>query len=528
MKKLFAALLAALLCVCLCASALAETGATLVRTYNGGTPSLISDTNRYHNNYAMTDIELNPLTEEHYYSFLHEDGWITASDMNAADTINNDGVFDVNGNIIVPFEYADLKVHNHDWIVGIKLSAGTSENYDYSANNKTEFFVITGADVYYTPTGKIASLTRDQYLDSAVNKDHLAVQDRATGVITLYDSTFTAVETLKSLYATPEKALPKIGTFRLDGRYGLKDGQGNIILDAIYRSIYVSEKYPEYATFEKTDANEIRRTGLLSTTDGTVIIPAAYDSIKVAYTLPTNEQGVYGGYNAHGYFTVVLDNKVGFVDINGVETVAPKYSSEIATLNGASYSLTDLTGATLIVAADGVETSVSGYKKVTALNYCSGIFYQVETNDGLRGVIDWHGNEILPAVYEYSIKATGDGKYLLVSPDYKSSELYELTYPSAATAAPAATEVPAAPEAPAAADHPAATLLNTAITLLSADAASNGVAVSGIITSASALIGTANPAVTALLDSANSLLGLDPAANAATVITLLTTALGML
>ena len=50
MKKLFAALLAALLCVCLCASALAETGATLVRTYTGGTPSLISDTNRYHNN----------------------------------------------------------------------------------------------------------------------------------------------------------------------------------------------------------------------------------------------------------------------------------------------------------------------------------------------------------------------------------------------------------------------------------------------------------------------------------------------
>lgn len=439
MKKLCTSLLAALLCICLCVSALAETGVTLVRTYTGGSPNLISDTNRYNNNYAMTDVNLNPLTEEHYYSFMQQKGWITASDSNVQDTLNNEGVLDTDGNIIVPFQYADLKMRSHEWIVAIKLGAGTSDNYDYTGNNKTEFYLISGVDVYNTETGVVASLTRDQYIDSAVNAGHLAIQDRVTGVITLYDANFNAVETLKSLYTGPQKALDKINTFRQDGRYGLKDGQGNVIMEASYRYIYLPSGKSEYATFEKTDANEIVRTGLLSTADGSVIIPAAYDKIETTFNLPTNKYGSYSGYNAFGYFTVVRDNKVGFVDVNGNETVAPKYSKEISTLNGASYSLTDLTGATLIVAADGVETSVAGYKKVTAMSYCSGIFYQVETNDGKYGLIDWHGKEIVPATNDYRMKATGDGKYLIVSPDYKSSELYELIYP-ASPAAPVAEE----------------------------------------------------------------------------------------
>ena len=54
------------------------------------------------------------------------------------------------------------------------------------------------------------------------------------------------------------------------------------------------------------------------------------------------------------------------------------------------------------------------------------MFYRVNTEDYDYGMIDWHGNVVLPAQYT-SIDASGDGLYVLADVDYETQELYEVT-----------------------------------------------------------------------------------------------------
>ena len=60
----------------------------------------------------------------------------------------------------------------------------------------------------------------------------------------------------------------------------------------------------------------------------------------------------------------------------------------------------------------------------------------MNTEDYDYGMIDWHGNVVLPAQYT-SIEASGDGLYVLADVDYETQELYEVTLPATSGAAPA-------------------------------------------------------------------------------------------
>ena len=540
MKRRATLLLAVLLCLTLALPAMAETGATLVRNdltdgrWVYGTNLLRIAGN---DGYGLASIDGTMLTGMLYTNLSGEKGYVKAA-QNNADPVNAFGVFDTRGNIVVPFQYGDVRLESNEWALGVVLTASTADNYDYKNSSGDTFFVIQSVDVYHLPEGQLlATLSRDQFLDADVVNHCLNIQDRTTSVISCYDAAFNQVGTdLKYLY--DDTYAPADFTYpKENGQCGIVDAAGNVIMQPSFS--YVNDYKRGYFQVSTGD-----KVGLVDMS-GNVVVPAEYEKIKSSSYASVDETGSTSAYVCGGYACVVLDGKLGYVDTNGNVTCTPTYGEKNFDLNnGMSATLMDLEDKTHIIAADGVETVLEGYDKVYCLDYTGGAFYQVSTDAG-RGIIDWHGKEILPCQYD-SIYTSADGQYALVSVNYDHYEIYQLTYPTAgeAAAAPApeapaepapeapaepAPEAPAepAPEAPAADNSAVIGLLNSAITLLNADASANAGSIVTILNTAVTSLG-GNESVAGLLNSAITLLNADAAANASSVVTILSSALAQL
>lgn len=498
---------------------------------------------------ALADIDGNLLTGYIYDNLYHEYGYITARQLTVPG-VNCYGVLDLTGKTVVPFEYNILKVRN-DWVVAIALEDATSSSYDYSNSDGDAFYNIKNVGIFHLPEGKLADLTRDQYLDHYVVNDCINIQDRTTSTITTYDATFTAQGTVKDTYRS-DFAPARYTTFRENGQYGIKDRDGNIIMPASYQTVYdYSYGYFPVSTGDKEGLVDI---------NGQLVVPAEYDDVKYMYNMPM-ENGSNYSYKALGtYYCVVKDGKVGYITDNNVVTYAPRYSKDIVDVNGASMTLTDLEGNLILIAADGVETTITGYDRVSVLDYSSGYYYRVTDADYNYGMIDWHGNVILPCEYD-SIYLSADGQYALVSKDYQTYQIYTLDYPAPAAAETAPADEAAAetadaaeqtgrpqlgkgklnkndaaenteaapetaPEASSDNNNAAVGLLNSAITLLNTDAAANGASAVSLLNSAAALVG--NPDAANLLSSAATLLSTNAEANATAAIALIESAAALL
>lgn len=588
MKRKIRVLLAALLCLMMAVPACAAP--MLVQDNMNSDLRWVDGTNLLRtpgkDGYSLNSIDGTALTGAIYNNFSFSKGYITAAQVNTG-TYNCFGVFDTNGKVLVPFEYGDIKMESSDWALGVVLEDATAESYDYSSwSDSDTFYNIVRVDVYHMPEGKkLAELPRANFVDCSAVYHSLNIQDRATGVITTYDENFNALGTTDSIYGG-DYAQSDYSTFRENGQSGIKDAAGNVIMAPSFSSVYdFRYGYAEVSTGT--------HTGLVNT-KGEVVVPAEYQRIKTTSYLPVDKEGSSSGYNAFGYFTVVNDeNKVGFVNESGVLTCTPTYSKDIVECNGVSMTLTDLEGNLRLISADGVETTLTGYSKVYALYYAGGMYYRVtDAATDMYGVIDWHGEVVLPCEYN-SVSVSGDGQYLLVNKDWEKCMIYQLTYPTAtaAEAAAPAEEAPAA-EAPAeeapAAEAPAAEeaapaeeaansgkgsladkaagklngsadaatetaeeaapaettesagsagttdkasvvgMLNSAITLLNTDAAGNGNSAASLLQNARSMLGEDKANVIALLDSAITLLNSDAAANGASVVALLNNAITLL
>lgn len=554
MKKMIRILTVALLCLMI---ALPASAAAPV-LYRDGLPytRFISGTNllRVDGNEgeALSDIDGNLLTGNIYDNLYLDNGYITGAKTTVGG-VNCYGALDLQGSVVIPFEYNIIKI-NGNFGVGIALTDATSASYDYSNYDGDAFWNISKVGIFNLSEAKqIAELTRDQYLDHDVVNDCINIQERLNSTITTYDEHFNALGTVKDTYSD-DFAPQKYETFRENGQYGIKDREGNVIMKPSFQYVE-SLRYGHFIVSTGTHEGLVNEAGEL-------VIPAEYDDIKYMYNQPYDATGRNYSYKTLGtYYCVVKDGKVGYITDNNVVTYAPRYSKDIVDVNGASMTLTDLEGNMIMCAADGVETVISGYDRVYALDSGSGYYYRVTDSEGNYGVIDWHGEVVLPCEYD-NVNMSGDGKYLLVSKDYKNYQILALTYPTAAAAeAPAAEAEEAAADAPAKgglaklgkknkgesaaettdavvetpveAETPAAEennnaavgLLNSAITLLNTDAAANGASAVSLLNSAAALVGNADAAN--LLSSAATLLSTDAAGNASSAITLIQSALSL-
>lgn len=405
---------------------------TLTKVGSMAEASLVDGTNlfkvRGSNGYGLADLDGNVLTGTIYSSsFYFEDNFITAYEN--VEGVNHEGLLDLNGKQVMPFQYGDVSVLSTKWAIGFVLEEASADAYDYESwFGDNSYYKISKVDIYYLGdgTGKcLASLDRSQYMESRAYGDYISVLDRSTTQAAIYDSEWNQIATgLSDTYEEPE-GYKDIEIYSENGQQGLKDAEGNIIMEPAFKYINESEgNYMTVSTGEKEGLIDIQ---------GNIIVDAQFDDISTSYYTPSSEQiDDQRSYVAAGYVAFYQDGKLGFADMNGNITCQPKYAKDNVEVNGASATLTDLEGNTIIVAADGVETVISDYE-VRPLYYGSGMFYRIEDSDYNYGLIDWHGEELLPCEFS-GIELTGDGQYVYAEVDYESGDIYQLTYPEAASA----------------------------------------------------------------------------------------------
>ena len=539
---------------------------TDVRDVNGASEFVmqyVRRTDSSYMSYAITALDGTQLSDPIYNgSGYYEDGVTTLS--LAADGRNLTGAVNEHGEVIIPFEYGDIKVRNPNWALAFVLEPATADNYDYTSTSKeTPYLLVANVDIYHIADGQaalMASIPRANFVDYYTYGDCINIQDRSNDVVTAYDGQWNVIGTeLRSVYDDSLATYP-LSTFRGNGQYGLMDADGNVVMEPAFQTIY--SFYGDYAV-----VSDGAHEGLIDS-QGNVVVPVEYDKVKSSYNRPTTSES---SAVMCGYAAVIKDGKVGFVDVTtGQLSCQPKYAEAAVEIYGCSAIVSDATGTQILVAADGVETVLEGYTKIRDLSYGSGYYYRATDADDNSWLIDWHGQVVIPQAYG-SISLTGDGVHDVCETYDRDSttDIYELTYPGVAidpltgaagqaqavVEAPAqdepAVEQPAEPE-PAAepdqggqrssggsffsslssgeadqaatpdaepasqvADAPetpepaaagadlsqVATLIDSALTLLDADADANAAAATELVKSALTMLGDANPAVATLLQS---------------------------
>jgi len=374
--------------------------------------------------YALMDLDGNMLTDAVYGSSMHYIcGYITAQTQE--NDINTSGAFAEDGSIVIPFQYADIKILSNDWAVAIAVTeAEAEEQYDYETWGSDTRWKITTADVYYLPEQKcVATLDRTAYEDAAAAGQYINIKNRDTGVVSGYDSEFNEVET--DLYSVWDDAYVSdeyVAYYDSElSAYGLKDAEGNIVVEPAYDYMY--EETSEYFSVEKEE-----KYGLIDL-EGNLIVPVEYEEFDNSYYHPVDIDGKDYELEAAGYFCVIADGKMGYVREGGEVTCEPTYSADEMDNYGVSAQLTDTEGKVHIVSADGCDSVLEGYKNVNILDFTSGFFYEVTDEDYNYGMVDWHGNVIIPCAYT-NVDVSGDGKYVMIQSDYDQPyQIYELEYP---------------------------------------------------------------------------------------------------
>ena len=377
--------------------------------------------------YYMSDISGNAVSKSGYgYSFDYENGYINAFTAQG-EGANRMGLLTPTGEEIIECKYGDIRVPNENWAVAVVLTPADANNYDYQAllagEDDDKYYLIETMDFYHLADGAATlagSLPRENCLDYNAQGDYMTVEDRTTGKVTMYDSSWNvAADDLSSVYSEPEGfSVTGYEIFSDNGQQGVKDADGNVLIEPSYKYVYSIEgDYVRVSTGEKE--------GLLDL-NGNVIVPAEADELARSYYAPASEGD--SSYVCAGYAAAFVDGKLAFYDLNGNRTVEPTLAKDLVEVNGASATYTDLEGNKHILAADGTDTVLDdAHKDIRPMYNGYGILYEFKDEDYKKGVIDWHGNEILP-IGQYDVELSGDGRYLLDSVDYSSSVLYSVDY----------------------------------------------------------------------------------------------------
>lgn len=200
--------------------------------------------------------------------------------------------------------------------------------------------------------------------------------------------------------------------FEKDGKYGLIDFNGKLILEAEYDSIYALDGIEKNIIIEKDGLK-----GLVNTSMGEVIIEPNYTDIttllKNSYESGyiVQKDGKYGVITADkktvfepiydeiknvtsdGYYAVVENGKLELVDKTGIVKLDSGFDS-IEEINGETITIIS-NGKYGALSVDGIEVVSSEYED---LKYIYGTYY-IAKKDGNYGVISTTGEVVVD--YEY-------------------------------------------------------------------------------------------------------------------------------
>ena len=343
--------------------------------------------------------------------------------------VNTRAMVHVSGAQITEPVYGQLDAYNKHWFVAYVLSQATEDAHTYT-RSKGEYFNVDRYDLYYVgddyaPAQPIAALSPEEFASASVHGEYIAIEDKS-GSITLYDKTFQPCglemekttspvyglkdyfvinqatgETVGEGYISVREAGVSDGLWLIVTRYDFKgdkvsaiiDTAGNQITDLINYTIYTVTDH--YAVVVK---NKLR--GLYSLDENRLIVPCEFSGITASSVSADK-------YVQNGYVGVEKDKMRGYWDVNAGELSCEiKYPVKEVTTIGCSSFWKKEEGVYVIAAADGVETEVQAdeiYSKTRGNGYLL-----VAKKGKLYGVIDWHGNEILPFEHSRLITITDD------------------------------------------------------------------------------------------------------------------------
>ena len=366
------------------------------------------------NTYSVTDVDGNVLSDKVYNNIdsTYSAQYLICEKENG--TLNEKGVCDLSCNEMVPCEYGRINVLNRHWIVAMTAVESTAENYDddfyfHDDDYNTIYALIENVDIYYADLNggctKVGTLPRSNYMRATAKGNYILIEDRTSGKTTLYDSSFTSQGEVENTYSV-DVVTDEIQVYSSNWMDGVKDPEGNIIVEPIYD--YIADFYNGYAAVRSN-----KLWGVIDSS-GNLVVPCEYEDIKNTDDFPSNEESGHfsRGYNAFGYYTIEMNDKIGYINSDNEVTCEPILPSKNVSNHGCSSSYTAMDGSIHILSADGVDTDVSQYSSVDCMSGSRGMLYITRDDNYNNGLIDWHGVEIIPTG-DASLRLSGSGQYLI-------------------------------------------------------------------------------------------------------------------
>ncbi|MBR4538607.1 MAG: hypothetical protein IKO52_07155 [Clostridia bacterium] len=355
-------------------------------------------------------------------------GFLTVS--KDKENVNGLAIYKTDGTKISDFVYGSVTVYDARWVAGIVLAEASGGEKDLTVNKVN--YLIGRCDLYFVSdegVSLVASLDRTQFKDAKQHGDYIYIQDR-NDVVTAYDREFQPIDLelkdLKTIFydvinyeivskltneviATgytgvaeadlPNRLLLLASTTAADGskRQAILDTDGKALMPAEYTVVTMGDPYVVVA-----NGDGLR--GLYSLAEKRLVVPCEFTNIIASKT--SIDQ-----YVNMGYVAVEKDGMSGFVDVRtGSITCPPAYNSRIAKVYGCSLAFDGEKGFVLI-AADGTRTELYEYQEIAASRGDG--YLIVAKKNGFYGVIDWHGNELLPFTHKTAITLTDDSKAMI-------------------------------------------------------------------------------------------------------------------
>ena len=333
---------------------------------------------------------------------------------------------------ISDYQYGVVTVYDRHWVAGTVLQE-SAEEADVTLNNVK--YQISRWDLYYVGEGPseegflAGSLDRQQFAEAKQHGNYMSIKDRE-GNVKVYDQSFQQipmeaadvkasyyqVETYQIISKITNEVIAngysEVAEADLPGRMlliasavnmsGLKvsailDLDGAELMPAEYSVVTMGDPYVVVA-------NEAGLRGLYSLEDKKLIVPCEFSNIVACATSVDT-------YVNNGYVCVEKDGKRGFVSVEtGETTLEPAFNGRIAKNYGCALVFDGEDGYVL-VSADGMRSDMPEYDEISATRGDGTLL--VAKKGGFFGVIDWHGEEVLPFIHKNAITFTDDSKAMI-------------------------------------------------------------------------------------------------------------------
>lgn len=393
--------------------------------------------------YVLLDAAGNELTTAPYIYMDKSDAFFTVA---TDEGVNTTGLIDCAGNEVIPMQYGDITSLSDDWIVGVVLVEATADNYDYKSFWGGGVYLVGQYDLYFKGA-LVGTLERMAYDYATVYGSFIFIKDRS-GAYTAYDSAMNKSEYEFSYPAEYEDDYKTGAVYHIASNQEAFTATCTLTADDVQRSIWYKDglfydlqgnmlfkEANHYSTvYEyKGDYAKVKSGNLYGLIDkeGNEVVPCEYEEIN------TNTE-----YFASGYQVVVKDEKIGYVNKEGVVTCPFTYSKSAGNTSSMPFNhIKDLDGSVIMLSAAAGELPVR-YKETSKSFSGKCAVFAALNADGQGGVVDLEGNAVIPfssefdSVYDFDI--SDDGTTVIANKGSRMYTVYTLAHGE--VAAPAVAE----------------------------------------------------------------------------------------